>query len=215
MDETTRTPGTPFSTPTSVLCNEEAFLNIDERGTPFTPSRVLCNEEEARGTPFTPSRVLCNEEEARGTSFTPSSVLCNEDKAFLNMNETGTPFTPSSFLLCDEDEAFLNMDERTRRGDHPDTFLSRDLLCHGGVQTSLNNELYEAKTFMGLNLSFVSEDEDEHIQNLVQRESSTEFGISESFVTSSCDHCSSTSQSWLEDARLEAIEWIFMVCCSQ
>ncbi|XP_062154462.1 cyclin-D5-1-like [Alnus glutinosa] len=171
MDETTRTPGTPFSTPTSVLCNEG---------------------------------------EARGTPFTPFSVLCNEDKAFLNMGETGTPFPPSSFLLCDEDEAFLNMDERTRRGDHSYTFLSPDLLCHGGVQTSLNNELYEAKTFMGLNLSFVSWDEDEHIQNLVQRESSTEFGISKSFVTSSCDHCSSKSQSWLEDARLESIEWIFM-----
>ncbi|XP_059458722.1 cyclin-D5-1-like [Corylus avellana] len=94
------------------------------------------------------------------------------------MGDSGTLFSPSA-LLCNEDEVFLS-----------------------------EEYLGEAKTCMDLEyLCFVSENEDEYIKHLVQRESAIGFG-SKSCVSSLCD-CSSTSQSWLKDARLDAIEWIF------
>jgi cyclin D5 len=100
------------------------------------------------------------------------------------MGDSGTLFSPSA-LLCNEDEVFLS-----------------------------EEYLGEAKTCMDLEyLCFVSENEDEYIKSLVQRESAIDFG-SKSCVSSSCD-CSSTSQSWLKGARLDAIEWIFNVCFSQ
>jgi hypothetical protein len=96
---------------------------------------------------------------------------------------SATWFSPSA-LLCNEDEVFLS-----------------------------EEYLGEAKTCMDLDSCFVSENEDEYIKNLVQRETAIGFG-SKSCVSSSCD-CSSTSRSWLKGARLDAIEWIFNVCFSQ
>jgi hypothetical protein len=101
----------------------------------------------------------------------------------------GTPSTSSSFS-SDEDEVNSSVDETTGTGDHHfDTSFYPDLyMCNEGIEASFNN------------------DEDERFRILVQRESRTGFGISKRFVK---------SPSWLESARLEAIEWIFEVCCSQ
>ncbi|XP_059456478.1 cyclin-D5-1-like [Corylus avellana] len=95
----------------------------------------------------------------------------------------GTSFTSSSFS-SDEDEVDSSVDETTGTGDHHfDTSFNPDLyMGNQGIETFLNNN------------------EDKHIQILVQRESRAGFGISKSFVK---------TPSWLESARLEAIVWIF------
>jgi hypothetical protein len=184
----------------SLFGNEDRdFLNMAEKrkrtDTPLTPSSILCDEDGVAG----------ERNRKTVTLFSPSSLISNEDGAFLNMaderNRTDTRFTPPN-RIYDVDGYH-----------HNGIFITPDLLCQEDVETSLNNELYEAQTYMGLNLDFVSEDEDEYIQNMVQSESSIGFG-SKSFVTASCD-CSSTSPSWLEAARLEGIMKIFEVCSSQ
>lgn len=60
---------------------------------------------------------------------------------------------------------------------------------------------------------FVAENEDDHyVQYLFDRESSAGFG-SKCFLSSTDDR-TSTSQSWLKCARLDAIQWVVKVCFS-
>ncbi|KAG6666080.1 cyclin-D5-1-like isoform X1 [Carya illinoinensis] len=89
-------------------------------------------------------------------------------------------------------------------GDSDTWFSPSSLLCSEGGAW-LNEEGEEAENWVDQEPCFVSEDEDEYIEKLAQKES---FGFgSKSRVPSSCV-CSST-KSCLKCARLAAIEWIF------
>lgn len=88
-----------------------------------------------------------------------------------------------SSLLCQEDEGCLN-EEGDDDDDEENMYIESNKSC------------------------FVSGGEDEYVEDLLKRE--TCFG-SKGFASS--DDCSGLSQSRLKSARLDAIEWIFKVCC--
>lgn len=89
-----------------------------------------------------------------------------------------------------------------------DTFCFSSLLCQED-ESCLNEQVHGDNTFIETKpYCFVSEDEDEYVENLFKREDSC-FG---SKGVSALDDCSTISQSWLTSARLDAVEWIFNVC---
>lgn len=99
-------------------------------------------------------------------------------------------------------------------GDDSDTTASffSTLLCQED-ETCLMNQVENddeelEKSSIDFHPFVFSEDDDEYIENLVQRESYC-FG-SKGFVPFS--HCSSTS--WFKAARLDSIDWIFNACSS-
>lgn len=96
------------------------------------------------------------------------------------MEESDTSVSLSS-LLCQEDEDCFN----EKLGEH------------------------EEHKYTNLDPFFVLENEDEYIEELVQREAC--LGL-EGYVN--FDGCSTIGQSWLKCARLDAIQWILNVCFS-
>ncbi|XVF17535.1 hypothetical protein REPUB_Repub10bG0131400 [Reevesia pubescens] len=89
------------------------------------------------------------------------------------------------------------------------SFSCSSLLCQETEEACFSEtERVDDESVYNLNYyksCFVSENEDEeYIEKLIQRE--TDLGLK---TNASFNNCTTTSQSWLECARLDAIEWIF------
>ena len=92
-------------------------------------------------------------------------------------------------------------------GDSETSFCLSSLLCRED-ESWLNEQGGEEKSYLeAKNPNFVSENEEEYVENLFKKESFC-FG-SKGFVA--FDDCSIISESWLKSARLDAIKWIFNV----
>ena len=95
-------------------------------------------------------------------------------------------------------------------GEFDTSFSCSSLLCQETEEACLfetdteNDESIYSNYYKSY---FISDNEKEYIEKLVERETNLGFKTNSSF-----SDCSITSKSWLECARLDAIKWIFNVC---
>ncbi|XWS45154.1 hypothetical protein CRYUN_Cryun15aG0112100 [Craigia yunnanensis] len=92
-------------------------------------------------------------------------------------------------------------------GEFDTSFSYSSLLCQETEEACLfeTDREYDESIYLNYYKSnFVSENEKEYIEKLVERETDVGFKTNASF-----SDCTITSKSWLECARLDAIKWIF------
>ncbi|PIA44180.1 hypothetical protein AQUCO_01700061v1 [Aquilegia coerulea] len=84
-----------------------------------------------------------------------------------------------------------------------------NLLCKESDEEAyfINEETEQVDSFIRLNNLFVSENEDEYIQMLIQRENTTFVDRS----SSSSSNNNNSNDDWLKCARLDSIQWILKI----
>lgn len=90
-------------------------------------------------------------------------------------------------------------------------FCLSSLLCEEDHESCFNDDQRDQETTLD-KPCFIAEDEDEFVQNMFKKEEAFFRFKGSSFSSSLSDVSSSISQSWLQSARLDALEWIYNVC---